>query len=57
MPDIQLPNMRLYYEEHGAGDPILCIHGPSSSAMVWGTAVEELARLGRVIVYDRRAWA
>jgi esterase len=54
MPDIQLPNIRLYYEEHGAGDPILCIHGTSSSAMVWGTAVEELARLGRVIVYDRR---
>jgi pimeloyl-ACP methyl ester carboxylesterase len=54
MPDIQLPDIRLYYEEHGAGDPILCIHGTSSSAMVWGAAVAELARFGRVIVYDRR---
>jgi pimeloyl-ACP methyl ester carboxylesterase len=54
MPQIQLPAIRLYYEEHGAGDPILCIHGTSSSAMVWGAAVEALARLGRVIVYDRR---
>jgi pimeloyl-ACP methyl ester carboxylesterase len=54
MPEIQLPTIRLYYEEHGTGDPILCIHGTSSSAMIWGKAVEELARLGRVIVYDRR---
>jgi len=54
MPEIQLPTIRLYYEEHGDGSPLLCIHGTSSSAMVWGAAVEELARLGRVIVYDRR---
>lgn len=54
MPDIQLPDIRLYYEEHGEGDPILCIHGTSSSALVWGAAVEPLSALGRVIVYDRR---
>jgi esterase len=46
--------VRLYYEEHGTGAPILCIHGCSSSALVWGDAVQELARLGRVIAYDRR---
>jgi esterase len=57
MPDIQLPAIRLYYEERGEGAPILCIHGTSSSAMIWGRAVDELARLGRVIVYDRRGCA
>jgi esterase len=46
--------VRLYYEEHGSGAPILCIHGGGSSALVWTDAVEELARLGRVIAYDRR---
>jgi esterase len=46
--------VRLYYEERGSGAPILCIHGTSSSALVWGDAVKELARLGRVIAYDRR---
>lgn len=46
--------VRLYYEEHGAGEPLLCIHGTSSSALVWGGAVERLAGLGRVIAYDRR---
>lgn len=44
----------LYYEEHGSGTPILCIHGTSSSAAVWGDAVGELATRGRTITYDRR---
>src|SRR5688500_3175530 len=46
--------VRLYHEEHGSGTPILCIHGAGSSALVWADAVEKLARLGRVIAYDRR---
>jgi esterase len=46
--------IRLYYEEHGEGAPILCIHGGGSSALMWAEAFEELARLGRVIGYDRR---
>ncbi len=33
--------------------PILCIHGAGSSALMWTDAVEELARLGCVIAYDR----
>lgn len=46
--------VRLHYEEHGAGEPILCIHGAGSSALLWSDALPELARLGRVIAYDRR---
>jgi pimeloyl-ACP methyl ester carboxylesterase len=52
--EIQLPNIRLYYEEHGAGMPILCIHGTSSSARTWEPAFPALSSLGRVISYDRR---
>lgn len=54
MPHIQLPKIRLFYEEHGTGAPILLIHGTSSDADIWEHATEELAQLGRVIVYDRR---
>jgi pimeloyl-ACP methyl ester carboxylesterase len=55
MPESTVNGVRLYYEEHGSGDPILCIHGTSSSALVWrGAAIEALARLGRTILYDRR---
>ena len=47
--------IRLYYEEHGEGTPILGIHGSGSSSIVlWAGAVEPLARLGRLILYDRR---
>ena len=55
MSEIPVNGVRLYYEEHGQGDPILCIHGTASSAMVWRpAAIEDLSGLGRVIVYDRR---
>jgi esterase len=54
MPELQVNGARLYYEAHGQGPPILCVHGTGGSALVWGAAVPELARLGRVLVYDRR---
>jgi esterase len=46
----------LHYEERGSGPPILCIHGTGSSALVWAPAIPALARLGRVISYDRRGF-
>ena len=54
MPEAHVNGIRLYYEEHGSGGPILCIHGGGSSALMWADAVQELGRLGRVIAYDRR---
>lgn len=55
MPQARVNGVRLFYEEHGRGEPILVIHGTSSSAMVWRrAAIDELSQLGRVIVYDRR---
>ena len=44
----------LYYEEMGEGVPILLIHPAGSTASTWGAAAEALARIGRVIAYDRR---
>jgi esterase len=54
VPETYVNGIRLYYEEHGEGAPIACIHGGGSSALMWSDAVEELTRLGRVIAYDRR---
>ena len=55
MADVRVNGVRLYVEERGRGEPIVCIHGTSSSAMVWRRdATDALAELGRVIVYDRR---
>jgi esterase len=57
VPEAVVNGIRLYHEEHGQGAPIACIHGGGSSAVMWGDAVKELARLGRVISYDRRGCA
>jgi pimeloyl-ACP methyl ester carboxylesterase len=47
----------LYHEQVGEGVPILLIHPSGATASTWGAAPEELARIGRVIVYDRRGYA
>jgi pimeloyl-ACP methyl ester carboxylesterase len=47
----------LYYEETGQGVPILLIHPAGSTASTWGSVIDELAQIGRVIGYDRRGYA
>jgi pimeloyl-ACP methyl ester carboxylesterase len=47
----------LYHEEVGEGVPILLVHPSGATASTWGSAVDELARVGRVIAYDRRGYA
>jgi esterase len=54
MADRLVNGVRLHYEERGSGAPILCVHGTSGTVIAWTDAVKELARLGRVIAYDRR---
>jgi pimeloyl-ACP methyl ester carboxylesterase len=52
-----LNGVRLHCEERGEGAPIFCIHGCGSTALAWAGAIDALARLGRVIAYDRRGCA
>lgn len=47
----------LYHEEVGEGVPILLIPPSGATASMWGSAVDELAPIGRVITYDRRGYA
>ncbi len=54
---VMINGVRLFYEQRGAGAPILCIHGAGGTTLAWADAVERLARLGRVIAYDRRGCA
>jgi pimeloyl-ACP methyl ester carboxylesterase len=56
MPEIDVNGVTLYYEEHGSGEPILCIHGTGSSTALWQGPALELARHGRTVVYDRRGF-
>jgi 3-oxoadipate enol-lactonase len=57
MSSIRSDGCDLYYEEAGEGVPILLIHPAGATASTWGAATQELARIGRVLTYDRRGYA
>jgi non-heme chloroperoxidase len=47
----------LYYEDHGAGAPVVLIHGYPLSGRAWDKQVPVLLEAGhRVIMYDRRGF-
>ena len=50
-------NIDLYYEDHGAGKPVVLIHGYPLSGASWEKQVPILLDAGyRVITYDRRGF-
>jgi non-heme chloroperoxidase len=50
-------NIDLYYEDHGAGKPVVLIHGWPLSGRSWEKQVPVLIEAGyRVITYDRRGF-
>jgi non-heme chloroperoxidase len=49
--------IELYYEDHGAGPPVVLIHGYPLSGRAWDKQVPVLLDAGhRVITYDRRGF-
>jgi non-heme chloroperoxidase len=50
-------NIELYYEDHGAGAPVILIHGYPLSGASWEKQLGALLAAGhRVIIYDRRGF-
>jgi len=50
-------SIHLYYEDHGAGQPVVLIHGYPLSSASWEKQVPQLLAAGyRVIAYDRRGF-
>ena len=47
-------DIKMYYAEYGAGDPILFIHGGLGNADVWAAQVADFAKDHLVIVADSR---
>jgi non-heme chloroperoxidase len=49
--------IEIYYEDHGAGQPVVLIHGYPLSSRAWDKQVPVLLEAGhRVITYDRRGF-
>jgi 3-oxoadipate enol-lactonase len=57
MGSVRADGCDLYYEDVGEGVPILLIHPAGATASTWGPVIDELARIRRVITYDRRGYA
>lgn len=54
---VQLDRIRLRVEQHGAGPPVLLLHGFPDSARLWRDVAPRLAAAGhRVIVPDQRGF-
>ncbi|HEY6331452.1 MAG TPA: alpha/beta fold hydrolase, partial [Blastocatellia bacterium] len=50
-------NIELYYEDHGAGKPVVLVHGYPLSSRSWERQTTALLQAGyRVITYDRRGF-
>jgi non-heme chloroperoxidase len=50
-------DIEIYYEDHGAGQPVVLIHGYPLSGRAWDKQVRALLEAGyRVITYDRRGF-
>lgn len=57
MPKIQVGNVCLYYEEHGAGEPLVLVPGFGTGLWIWYRQIPALAERFRVIAFDPRGVA
>ncbi len=54
MPYRTINGIQIYYEEHGAGDPLLLINGLALPMDLWFLQIRELSKRYRVIAPDNR---
>jgi pimeloyl-ACP methyl ester carboxylesterase len=54
MPKIDRNGVKIYYEPHGDGPPLLLTHGYSSTSAMWQGQVEALARRYKLVLWDMR---
>src|ERR1044071_1146533 len=57
MPKVQVGNVGLYYEEHGAGEPLVLVPGFGTGLWIWYRQIHSLAGRFRVIAFDPRGVA
>jgi pimeloyl-ACP methyl ester carboxylesterase len=54
MPFVKVKGIQIYYEEHGAGYPVLLIQGLGYPSRMWFQQIPEFSRRFRTIVMDNR---
>lgn len=52
MPDIDVLDSRMHWEEMGSGRPILFLHGNPTSSFLWRSVLPEVQEVGRCVAPD-----
>jgi pimeloyl-ACP methyl ester carboxylesterase len=50
----QVNGQQLYYEIHGEGEPLLCVHGLGCDTLAWVPQVQAFASEYRTVLFDNR---
>jgi len=54
MTTARVGDVELYYEEHGTGEPLLCIMGLAADSTAWVLQTPDFAKRYRTVIYDNR---
>jgi pimeloyl-ACP methyl ester carboxylesterase len=54
MPTIDRDGVKIYYELHGSGPPLILTHGYSSTSGMWTGQVEALSKHHKLVLWDMR---
>ena len=54
MSTARVGDIELYYEEHGSGEPLLCVMGLAADSTAWVLQTPDFSRRYRTIIYDNR---
>ena len=54
MPFTEACDRRLYYEEHGEGEPLLLVMGLGADSLAWALQVKAFAERYRMVMFDNR---
>jgi pimeloyl-ACP methyl ester carboxylesterase len=54
MPKLDRDGVKIYYEVHGSGTPLILTHGYSSTSAMWNGQIEALSQQHQLILWDMR---
>lgn len=54
MPTLEIDGRSIYYEEHGEGEPLLCVHGLTVDTLGWALQLAAFSARHRTVIFDNR---
>jgi len=54
MPSLDIDGRSLYYEVHGQGEPLLCVHGLSVDTLGWALQLPAFSERHQTVIFDNR---